>query len=190
MRPISLPSFATFLAVAAALTLSACGNKTTSIHGGETEGIYVNVAKLKYQVQISRALNPGAIAEDRTFVEGIASDEAELAPDEVWFAVFIRVENETGQPQTPAPDFEIEDQQGNTFRPVRVGAINPFHYDLTPIRPNGYAPGPDTVARQLGSIGGMMQLFKLKHQTLANRPLELRIRSTSPEDESTVKLDV
>src|SRR6478672_6437989 len=47
MRPISLPSFATFLAIAAALTLSACGNKTTSIHGGETEGVYVDVGPLK-----------------------------------------------------------------------------------------------------------------------------------------------
>jgi hypothetical protein len=190
MRPISLSSLALFAAVALALTLSACGNKTASIHGGETEGVYVDVGPLKYQVQLSRALNPGAIAEDRTLISGVAPGEAQLGPDEVWFAVFVRIENETGDPQTPAPSYEITDQQGNTYEPVKVDATNPFHYDMTPIRPHGFAPGPDTVARQLGSIGGMLQLFKLKHDTLANRPLELKIKSTSPADESTVTIDV
>lgn len=190
MRPISLTSVALFVAIALALVLSACGNKPASIHHAETEGVYVDVGPLKYQVQVSRALNPGAIAEDRTIVEGVDPGQAQLGPDEVWFAVFFRIENETSDPQTPAPDFEITDQQGNTYRPVTVGATNPFHYDMTPIRPHGYAPGPDTVARQLGSIGGMLQLFKLKHDTLANRPLELKIKSTSPADESTVTIDV
>jgi hypothetical protein len=190
MRPISLPSAGLFLAIALALTLSACGNKTTSIHGGETEGIYVDVGPLKYQVQLSRALNPGAIDEDRTMVEGVAPAEAKLAPDEVWFAVFVRVENETDQPQVPAQSYEIEDQEGHTFEPVPLAATNPFHYDLSPVRPHGYAPGPNTVAHQLGSLGGMLQLFKLKHDTLTNRPLELKIRSTSSSDEGTVTIDV
>lgn len=190
MRPISLPSVATFVAVAAALTLSACGNKTQSIHGGETEGIYVNVGNLKYQVQISRQLNPEAIPEDRTILEGVPASQRELAPDELWFAVFVRVENETDEPQRPTEDFEIEDQQGNTFEPVEVDDSNPFAFSVDPIRPHGYAPGPDTVARQLGSIGGMLRLFKLERDTLANRPLELLIRSEVPKDRSTVSLDV
>jgi hypothetical protein len=190
MRPISLTSFATFLAVALALGLSACGNRSSSIHGAETEGIYVNVGDLKYQVQISRQLNPGAIAEDRTFVQGVDEADATLADDEVWFAVFVRIENETDDPQVPAPVYELEDQQGNTYEPVKVADTNPFHYDLAPIRPHGYAPGPDTIARQLGSVGGMMQLFKVKYETLDNRPVEMRIRSIAPEDESTVKIDI
>ncbi|MCW2989537.1 MAG: hypothetical protein JWM73_131 [Solirubrobacterales bacterium] len=190
MRPISLTSFATFVAIALALTLSACGNKTSTIHHAETEGVYVNVGPLKYQVQISRALNPGAISEDRTFLSDVDPADATLGPDEIWFAVFVRVENETDQPQAPAPVYEITDQQGNTFEPVKIGDLNPFHYDMTPIRPGGFAPGPDTIARQDGSVGGMIQLFKLKHETLDNRPLELKIRSVSPEDESTVSIDV
>jgi hypothetical protein len=190
MRPISLTSVALFLAIALALTLSACGNKTSTIHAAETEGVYVDVGPMKYQVEISRALNPGAIAEDRTILSGIDPSEAKLGPDEVWFAVFIRIENETDQPQTPAQQYEIEDQQGNKFDPVDVGPDNPFRYDTGPVRAHGYAPGPDTVARQLGSIGGMLKLFKLKHTTLANRPLELTIKSVAPADESTVSLDV
>lgn len=177
----------TVTALAAALVLSACGNKHEVIKEAETEGIYVNVGELKYQVQISRALNPEAIAEDRTFVEGV---EEELAPDEVWFAVFVRVENEHDEPIVPAEHFEIEDQLDEVYEPVELPESNAFHYSLDPVGANSYAPSPDSVARQLGSIGGMLQLFKLKKETLDNRPLELIISTDEPEDEATVELDV
>jgi hypothetical protein len=190
MRPISLTSFATAIAVALALTLSACGNKEERIHHAETEGVYVNVDELKYQVQISRALNPAAIPEDHTFVSGVAPDEAELGADEVWFAVFVRVENESDAPQVPTTAFELEDQRGNVYEPIEVDENNPFFFDDAPIRAHGYAPGPDTIARQVGSVGGMLRLFKVKHETLDNRPVELIIRSISSEDEATINIDI
>jgi hypothetical protein len=169
------------------LGLSACGNKHEVIKEAETEGVYVNVGELKYQVQISRALNPRAISEDATFIEGV---EEELAADEVWFAVFVRVENETDEPVVPAEHFEIEDQLDEVYEPVEIPETNAFHYSLDPVGPKSAAPSPDSVARQLGSIGGMLQLFKLKKATLDNRPLELIISTDEPEDEATVELDV
>lgn len=187
MRPLTLASLAV---LALAPTLSACGTKTTTVKRAETEGLYVNVGPLKYQVQISRALNPGAVAEDRTMLQGVSPAEARLGPNEVWFAVFLRVENESARPQRPAEVFELADQQGGVFEPVEIGPGNPFRYDRSPIPPNGYAPAPDTVARQLGSIGGMLQLFKVPRQALDNRPVELRIRSVVPADEATVQIDV
>lgn len=190
MRLISLKSFSFFALVAAALTLAACGNKTNSIHSAETEGIYLNVGPMKYQVQISRQLNPAAIPEDRTFVQDIVPSEAKLAPDELWFAVFVRVENPTSQPQKPAPDYTIVDTEGNVYRPVSFGPGNPFAYTTTPIPGKGVMPDPDSVAAQVGSIGGMELLFKLKRQSLDNRPLELQIKSFSPADEASGSLDV
>ena len=190
MRPISLPSLATLLAAALALTLSACGNKHEVIHHAETEGIYVNVDELKYQVQISRQLNPGAIAEDRAFVEGVAGEDAELADDEVWFAVFVRIENESDEEQLPAIAYELEDQQGNSYEPVEIEESNPFHYDPSPIPPGSYVPNPDSIARQVTSIGGMLQLFKVKYETLDNRPVELVITSSSTDDVTTIDIDV
>lgn len=190
MRLISLKSFTLFVAVAAALTLSACGNKTNSIHGGEAEGVYLNVGKLKYQVEISRQLNPGSIPEDKTFVQDVAKGSQTLAPDELWFAVFVRVENPTHQPVAPATYFTISDTQGDVFEPVHIGASNPFAYSASPIPPNGVAPNPDSVAAQLQSINGMELLFKLKRTTLDNRPLVLNIKSFSPADSATDVLDV
>src|SRR5690242_9262585 len=86
--------------LAAAFAVGGCGNKSSSIHGGETEGIYLNVGQLKYQVEISRQLNP-AIPEDQTFLQDVSPADAKLDPDELWFAVFVRVENPTGQQQAP-----------------------------------------------------------------------------------------
>lgn len=190
MRPISLTSFSIFVAVALALGLSACGNKHDRINRAETEGIYVNVDELKYQVQLSRQLNPEAIPEDKTFIDGIDEAEAELAPGEVWFAIFVRVENGTDEEHAPTADFELEDQQGNTFEPVEIDESNPFFYDTAPIRPKGYAPGPDTIARQVSSVGGMLRLFKVKYETLDNRPVELLIHSETSDEVSVVDIDI
>src|SRR4051794_40770941 len=111
MRLISTKSFAMFAAIAAALTLAACGNKHAEIHEAETEGVYVNVGELTYQVQVSRQLNPLATREDKTFVEDIAPAEAELGQGEVWFAVFVRIENESDEPLAPAPIYTITDTE-------------------------------------------------------------------------------
>ena len=44
----------------AAVAASGCGNKQEKVTLAETEGIYVTVDDLKYQIQISRILNPAA----------------------------------------------------------------------------------------------------------------------------------
>jgi len=176
--------------LAAAFAVAGCGNKTVSIHGGETEGIYLDVGKLKYQVEISRQLNPDAIPEDKTFVSDVSPQDAKLGPDELWFAVFVRVENPTGDLQPPATDFTITDTLGNQYRPVTVGSLNPFAYTSAPLPPHGVKPGPDSVAGENTSIGGSLLLFRLKRETLDNRPLELTIRTTSPPDKATDTLDV
>lgn len=180
------------IAAVAALAVSGCGNKHDVIHLAETEGIYVDVGELKYQVQISRVLNPGAIAEDRAFIEGVDPAEADLAPDERWFAVFVRVENdnEGGEPQMPAQHFEIEDQQKTVYEPVELDETNQFRWLDTPLPPNSVAPTPDTIAGQLHSIGGMLHLFKVKADSLENRPVELIIRADGVEEESVIELDI
>jgi ABC-type oligopeptide transport system substrate-binding subunit len=190
MRLISTKTFALFTAVAVALTLAACGNKKSSTHEAETEGIYLNVGPLKYQVEISRQLNPGAIPEDKTFIQGIVPADAQLGEDEIWFAVFVRIENETDKPQKPTKTFTITDTDGNTYTPVTFDASNEFAYTDAPVRAHSYVPNPDSIPAQAASIGGLQLLFKLKRQSLDNRPLELHIQSFFPDDEATDTLDV
>ncbi len=84
------------LVTAAALGAAGCFNKEEQATLGETEGIYVTVDDLKYQVQISRILDP-ASPEDSAYLRGVPAGEGDPGQDEVWFAVFMRVENDTDE---------------------------------------------------------------------------------------------
>ena len=174
--------------LAALAGFSACGNRHATITEAETEGPYLNVGDLKYQVQASRQLNPADV-DDRNYLEGVSPAEADLRQDETWFAVFVRAVNETDSPQPAAEEFEIEDTQGETFEPVPVEQ-NPFAYQPAEVAPHGTLPTEGGIADS-APIGGTMLLFKLTLNSLANRPLELRITSPEPPGtEAVVDLDV
>ena len=179
----------TLLLVAlAAVAVGACGDKTARQLHAETEGVYVDVGPLKYQVQISRLLNP-TDPEDRGYLVDLPAGES-LGADDQWFAVFMRVENGTDDPQRAAGDYEIVDTQENHYRPVQMGPKNVFAYRPDVIGSKQVLPLPDSPAGQ-GSIQGSMLLFKIPVANFSNRPLELRI--AEPEtttDVGTVDLDV
>ncbi len=176
------------LALSLALSVGAC-NKQAQVTHGETEGTYLDVGPMKYQVQISRQLNP-SIPEDRGFLGGLAPGDARISSGDAWFAVFVRVENDTSRPQPLATDYAIADTDGNSYRPLTIGKSNPFAYGTAPLAAHSVAPGPDSVAGQV-SIRGMELLFKIKRASLDNRPLELTIKSPAvPQVEASVTLDV
>jgi len=52
---------------------------------------------------------------------GAPSDQVNA--DEVWFAVFLRVQNQTDRVLTHSNSFKIVDTQGNTYRPLQLDAI-------------------------------------------------------------------
>jgi hypothetical protein len=172
--------------------LSACGKhqSTGPVRIAETEGIYLDVSDLKYQVQVSRQLNPRD-TEDKPFLAGIPADEVELKPDEVWFGIFLRVQNETGEALQPSSDIKIEDTVGEKFEPLELGPENLYWYDADaaiPARetlPLLDSPGYDSPPR------GALLLFKLTLTALNNRPLELTIEGRkAPQQTGIVDLDV
>jgi hypothetical protein len=186
LRPLLL------LAVLAALAgaLGACGNKTTQYgfegEGQEAlaEGMYSEVGGLKYQVQISRELNP-TDAEDRAYLIGLPPTARDLKPDETWFAVFLRVQYDTkdGAPRPTARDFTLEDTQRDVYRPVPLAPDNVFAYRPTTLLPTEILPGGDTPAAE-GTIQGSLLLFRVKDADLQNRPLTFKI--TNPENTQQV----
>src|SRR5581483_5944770 len=125
-----------------------------------------------------------------TFIQDVSPVQAKLAPGQLWFAVFVRIENPTHHALFPARDYTIEDSEGNVFSPVSFGPGNPFAFSQTKVPAKGELPLPDSVAGQLDSIGGLELLFKLSYTTLDNRPLEFHIHSFSPPDQAHGTLDV
>jgi hypothetical protein len=176
------------VAALAVMAASGCGNKHDKVTLAETEGIYVTVDDLKYQIQISRILNPAA-ADDSAYLRGLPEGE-ELADDEVWYGIFMRVENDTDEPHPTAEEFTITDTQEDEFEPVELDpAVNDFVFEPTELPAGGLLPEPDTAASD-NTIQGALIVFKLTTEALANRPIELEIISPTGGENAIVDIDV
>jgi hypothetical protein len=174
------------VAAVAALAFAGCGEKTDTIQFAETEGIYVDVGKLVYQVQLSRFLNPGD-PEDKQYLVGVPPNEQPTA-GETWFGVFMRVKNYSDETLTPTTQFVIKDTEGAEYFPVKLPESNVFAYNPYPLGPDEVLPRPDTAAAS-GPIQGALILFKLKIASLQNRPLVLHIQQPG-QDEAQIDLDL
>jgi hypothetical protein len=175
------------LSLALVGAVSACGNKQDKTLTAETEGPYIDLGDLKYQVEISRQLNPADV-EDRAYLKGVTDT---LGNDDVWFAVFVRVQNDSDKTQKPATTYAITDTQDNRYDPVAIDLkSNEFGYDPVPIPGKGLLPNADATAAQ-NSINGQLLLFKIPRESLDNRPLELKIQNPDdPAQVGVVNLDV
>jgi hypothetical protein len=176
------------LVALAALVLGACGNKEERTLHGDTEGIYIDVGDLKYQVQISRVLNPND-REDRDYLVDLPADQ-QLGSDENWFAVFMRVENDSDKAARATDAYSIKDTQGNVYKPIAMGPKNVFAYRPAVLQPKDILPLPSSAAAE-NTIQGAMLLFKIPVANFQNRPLVLEIPEPEGGNETgTVDLDV
>ena len=192
LRPIVL-----LLSALLALGVAACGNErqerqtyqSENAQVAETEGIYLELSEVKYQVQVSRQLNP-LIVEDRDYLDGVAESELDLADDEEWFAVFMRVENESEEPIRTASRFTIVDTQENEYVPVQVSPDNVFAYQgNATVQGEELYPHPDSPAGERPPYAAVL-LYKVKRFSLDNRPLELIIDDPAGGERGVVNLDV
>ena len=196
---------ALLLSIVASLALAACGNEeieneqyqSENAQVAETEGIYVTVDGLKYQVQLSKQLNPLDDG-DRDYLKGV---NTKLNPDEEWFAVWLLAQNyaepcEDGKESTEeqpcgdiptASDFEIVDTQEKAYVPVPIGEENVWAYRPRALGTKETLPDSEAPARERFPNGAML-LFKVKRESLNNRPLELNIRGQ--DGRAVVNLDV
>lgn len=174
-----------------ALVTAGCGDKQEIVTEADTEGVWVDAGPLDYHVQGSRVLNPGETP-DRAYLQGVPNGTAQPTGKEVWFAVFMRIENKTDQLVPTSKDFQIEDTEGDRFSPYGLDQnANPFAYVPVDLQPGDAVPFPDS-PQDFNSFSGAEVLFKLPLDSYQNRPLELIIRSGGGEgpEEARVSLDV
>jgi hypothetical protein len=158
------------------VAVAGCGNKEPETTTADTEGIWVDAGPLDYHVQGSRQLNPAQVPDDR-YLTGVPESVAQPTGKETWFAVFLRIENRTEDPAVTASDFEIEDTEGDKFKPVAVDTkLNAFAYEPQRLTSDGVMPHPDST-QDFDAAAGSMLLFKLPLTSYQNRPLEFTIRA-------------
>ncbi|MGI8558565.1 MAG: hypothetical protein ACR2ND_09690 [Solirubrobacteraceae bacterium] len=175
------------LALSCAVALSACGGDTKHNLRADNEGVYVDIGQLKYQVQLSRELNPFD-NEDSSYLAGLAPRLKALTPAESWFGVFLLVVNKSGQARPAAGNFFISDTQGKVYHPTAPSADNAFAYRQATVPAHDQIPTQGSAAAN-GPTQGAVQLYKLPLTSFDNRPLILHIIGSAG-DRAQVQLDV
>jgi hypothetical protein len=186
------------LAFLLALVAAGCGQEetTTGTMGetegtavADTEGIYLDVNNLKYQIEMSRYMNANDI-EDREYLKGLPAGTAPPGGGEVWFGVWVRVENVTDEPHPVANNWEIVDTLDNVYRPIPLDDTNVFTLRTdVEVQPGEVLPLKSSASGQ-GPIQGSLLLFKVKTDSLQNRPLELRFNNGAGSQTGVYDIDV
>ena len=180
------------LALVVALAVGGCGDKENPVTEAETEGLYVTAGGLKYQVQLSRELNP-VNPEDRELLKEVPEDVEPPGPNQLWFGVWLRVENDRSTPRRTAEEFEIKDTVGNTYEPIEIEPEDRIvAYEPTVLGGDELYPQAGSLAAQHGPKDGALLLFKLDRDLYYNRPAEFEIlsREVPHEVEASVGLDL
>ncbi len=176
------------VALLALVPVAGCGGESATTEAS-TEGIWLDAGSLDYHVQGSRLLEPG-IAPDASLLKGVPRGITPPTADEVWFAVWLRIENRTKNTVPTPRSFEIEDTLGNVFKPIALNPkVNVFSYSPTSLRPDTILPRPDTPA-SFSPTAGTMLLFKLTLSSYQNRPLTFRVKAADPDGPAEAQLDL
>jgi hypothetical protein len=174
-----------------ALACVGCGDDPESVKTtAETEGLYLDINGLKYQIELSRYMNANDV-EDSEYLVGLPEGTEQPNADETWFGVWVRVQNESGETLPAADTWEIIDTQENVFKPIELDTdINPFAFEQgVDVPANTVLPLASSAAGQ-GPIQGSLLLFKVTNDSLQNRPLELRFSNGEGTAVGTYDLDV
>jgi hypothetical protein len=178
-----------------ALALSACGSSHTPLlhedntGGGGVNSSYITLDGLKYQVQISRELNPYS-TEDAGYLTGIPTSQLQPPPGKVWFAVFMLVLNPSKKSEPVVSTFAMTDTQNNLYSPINLPAGNPYAYRPQTLAPGQQIPIVDSAGYNSPTQAALI-LFSIPTSAYDNRPLTLTLTDPlNPSIKATVNLDV
>lgn len=175
-------------ALAVAVTGCAGSDKQAAYHEATTEGPYLQAGPLKYQIQLSRELN-ARTPYDEQILHGLPADQRRLQKGEEFFGIWLRVENPAKGPELTAPNFDITDTLGNSYRPINYpSGQNSMIYQPVTLRAGGLLPTPGTIQSQ-GGPRGQILVFKIRVSAYQNRPLEFTIDPVTGE-RARVQLDL
>ena len=168
MRTRRLPALIVALTVCAAGLVAGCGSSQDETN--VQEGAPLHLGDLKYNVSITRYLNPND-AEDKAYLEGAPK----LPNDETYLGVFMQINNDGDHAQVIPQDMKVIDTEGTEYSPAPLD--NDFSLALgSQVAGGAVVPDPESTAAN-GPIQGSMVLFLISESSIENRPLELVIPS-------------
>jgi hypothetical protein len=175
-----LAAIALFAALSVLATiLVACGSEEAT---EVVEGEPAELGELRYNVQITRFLNPDDV-EDAEYL----LDQPIPEPGKSYLGVFMTVVNENkDEAHESADGYTVVDTVGTEFEPVE--SESPYALEIgAEVAEESQLPVPDSTAATGPNRGGML-LFLVDDTVSENRPLELEI--DSPDGSGVVELDI
>jgi hypothetical protein len=172
--------------LSASVLVGACGTHINNVADANNNGKYLKAGPMTYQLQVSRELNQYGL-EDSGYLADLPRREAKLAPNQLWFGVFLWAKNTTEQPQRTTALFDMVDTQGNVYHPIVFN--NPYVWTSQMLKPGAIEPNPNTTAG-FGPTQGALVLFKVNTDVYSNRPLTFEIRGNTGKVWATISLDL
>jgi hypothetical protein len=176
----------------AALATLVAGCENTREHNAAREGLPEEIGHLEYNVYITRELNLHDV-EDQGYYKGPEAPPG-YALYGVWLTACNNADEAGGPAWMAASRFEIEDTEGNRYKPIPLPKDNVFAYQPRPLAKDECVPKAGSLAAA-GPTNGSLLIFKLPLATLENRPLDLEIVSppnpeTGKSETGRIELDV
>src|SRR4051812_583703 len=114
-----MPRLVVLAALLIALVAAGCGDSESVQTTADTEGLYLDISGLTYQIEMSRYMNVNDV-EDSEYLKGLPAGTAQPSGSEIWFGVWVRVQNQTDKPLPSANTWEIRDTQDKVYRPIPI----------------------------------------------------------------------
>jgi hypothetical protein len=130
---------------------------------------------LEYESMLGRPLHPAKNRVDAEIAAGLSRRELRLGRGEILFGAFISVSNDSPRAQPMARRFELRDEQGHVYRPLRLPDTNPYAYRARLIHPRTSIPQHGTPAADNLAATGRMLLFRVPSADYENGRFELLV---------------
>jgi hypothetical protein len=142
------------------------------------------VGGLHYTVTNAWVLDPQRRV-DAQVARGLSAADRHLPADQVLYAVFVGVTNETGRRLPMARHIVLRSATNREYAPLALGAGNRYAYRPRTVAPQTHRPAPWTPAGQDLSAEGRMLVFRIPRRAYDDGSLELLIRD--PHDPAAVR---
>jgi hypothetical protein len=127
---------------------------------------------LHYSVNNAWVLDPRRSVDAR-LTKGLPARDAHLPSNELLYAVFVGVANDTTKPRQMVSDITLRDTRNREYAPTRMAPDNRFAYEPAVLDGMSHLPAPGTPAATDLSANGLMLVFRIPRRSYADGPLEL-----------------
>ena len=139
---------------------------------GEADPTAATVGGVHYSVNNAWILDPRRPV-DAEVAKGLPPGDAHLPHDQLLYAVFLGVTNETGTPRQTVSDIALRDTRYREFAPERMAPDNRYAYRPTVVGAKSHLPAPGTPGATDLSAEGLMLVFRVPRRSYDDGPLQL-----------------